>query len=127
MISVLFLGPRGAVRVGIVLDRLRSTLALESGESDVPSVGVRMPPRQSSAGEGSWGDLPPMGERPSSASGLIMLFCRRGICDGAGPDTAGRAGRAPNVDIGRGGAPPAEARRFMAGWLGSPERRLMDL
>ena len=42
MINVLLLGPRGVVRVGIVFDRLRSALALSSGESN-ESVGVRDP------------------------------------------------------------------------------------
>ena len=53
-INVLLLGPRGAARVGIVFDRLRSDLMGDSDATgDVPSVGVLQPLCHSSGGEGS--------------------------------------------------------------------------
>ena len=124
MINVLLLGPRGVARVGIVFERLRSAMPLLRGESDDPS-GVR-DPLQSSAGDGSCGDLLPTGDRPSSASGLIKLICLLRIGDGAGlVDGSGTEGRGPNVDIGRGAA-DEETRRLTAGWGGKPERRLIE-
>ena len=117
-ISVLPLGPRGAARVGIVFDLLSSAdLNPDSGDADAgdkASVGVRKPLSHSSGGEGSWGERPLTGDRPSSASGLIKLACLRttGDTDRAGV-ASGVEGKAPNVDIGRG---PADGmRRFTAG------------